>query len=194
MTRTGDIVHRLRHHVVIALTGLLFCAGAAQAQSRVGADSAKRVRRFGRDFLIGTAEGFGYAALDQYRNDPIEWGKGWPGYKKRLASNLGEFYIQAVVTQGLAAAMNRPLDYKRCTCRELDERFAHAVRGAVTDELPDGSHPIAIPRIVGAFAGAFAQASWRPAPKNTRTVAAIVNGTTSLGVGALINMYHEIRR
>ncbi|HEX3865564.1 MAG TPA: hypothetical protein VHV78_02390, partial [Gemmatimonadaceae bacterium] len=59
-----------------------------------------------------------------------------------------------------------------------------------TDEMPDGTHRLAVPRITGAFVGSFAQATWRPSPGN-RTRVALVNGATSFVFGAVINLYHE---
>jgi hypothetical protein len=86
--------------------------------------------------------------------------------------------------------MNRPLDYTRCHCRSTGTRIGWAILGAVTDQMPNGSHPLAVPRIVGAYAGSFAQAGWRPRDGN-RTQVALLNGTESLGIGALINLWHE---
>ncbi|HTE44740.1 MAG TPA: hypothetical protein VK636_05805 [Gemmatimonadaceae bacterium] len=164
----------------------------ACAQARVGRDSATRLTRFGRDLAYGGVEGLAYAGIDQLGNSPAEWGKGWRGYEKRAASNIGEFVIQESVTEGLAAVLNRPLDYRRCRCRGTGDRFAHAVAGAFTDQMPDGSHQLPIPRVVGAFVGSFAQAAWRP-EKDSRTRVALLNGATSLGIGTLINLYHEFR-
>jgi hypothetical protein len=162
----------------------------ATAQSRVGSDSATRLTRLGRDLAYGTLEGFGYAGIDQLSNSPPEWGKGWHGYEKRAASNIGEFLIQETVTEGLAAVMNRPLDYRRCKCHGTFDRVGHAFAGAFTDEMPDGHHLIAVPRIVGAFTGSFAQATWRPS-HGSRTRVALLNGGTSVAIGGLINLYHE---
>jgi hypothetical protein len=67
-----------------------------------------------------------------------------------------------------------------------------ALRAAVTDPMPNGSNPIAIPRIVGAYTGALAQASWRP-PTSSRARTVLVNGTISLLIGAGINIYDELR-
>jgi hypothetical protein len=173
---------------------VLVGAAPIHAQARVGRDSVTRLMRFGRDLAYGTAEGAAFAGVAQWENEPPQWGKGWPGYGKRLASNLGEFYIQEGVTEGLAAAMNRPLDYVRCPCRDFGGRMKWALLGAVTDPMRDGSHPLAIPRIVGAYAGSFAQASWMPANGSNRTRVALLNGTESLAIGVLINMYHELRR
>lgn len=166
----------------------------AAAQVHVGKDSATRLLRLGRDLMYGTAEGLAFAGYDQLTNDPPEWGKGWRGYGKRAASNLGEFYIQESATEGLAALMDRPLDYTRCPCHETHSRIAWALHGIYADEMPNGTHPLAVPRIVGAYLGSFAQASWRPAHGNSRARVALLNGTTSLAIGGLINLYHEFVR
>lgn len=164
-------------------------SGRADAQSRVGADSARRLDRFGRDIAYGTIEGLAYAGLDQLRDQPKEWNRGWNGYGKRAASNIGEFYIQEGVTEGLAALMNRPLDYTPCECRGTPDRIWSAVRGALFDQTQHGQ-ALAIPRIAGAYVGSFAQASWRPSDSD-RTRVALLNATTSLAFGAVINLYHE---
>lgn len=163
------------------------------AQGRVGSDSATRLTHLGRDVGWGTVEGLGYAGVDQLRNDPVEWGKGWRGYGKRAASDIGEFYIQELTTEGLADVMNHPLDYAPCDCRDFGVRFDNAMRGALFDKMADGKQSLAVPRIVGAYVGSFAQAAWRPATTSGRVETALVNGTTSLALGALINLYHEFR-
>lgn len=169
-------------------------AQAAPAQSRVGADSSRRIDRLERSLAYGTVEGFGYAGMDQYRLSPPEWGTGWHGYERRLASDVGEFWVQEVAMEGLAAVMNRPLDYTRCRCRDFGGRMVHALRGALFDQMPRGREALAIPRIVGAYGGAYAQTTWRPGGSSSRANLTLANGTTSLAIGALIDIYHEFRR
>jgi hypothetical protein len=183
------------HARYLIILGVVVAIGRdAAAQSRVGADSSTRIHRLERDLGYGTLEGFGYAGIDQWRLNPPEWGTGVPGYGRRVASNVGEFWVQEIATEGLAAAMNRPLDYRRCRCRAFGARMAHALSGAIFDQMPRGRETLAVPRIVGAYAGAYAQSSWRPAESRSRTNITLTNGTTSLAIGALINMYHEFRR
>jgi len=134
--------------------------------------------------------GFLYAGVNQINNQPPEWGKSWSGYGKRYASNFGEFVIQEGVTEGLAAIMKRPLDYTPCRCTGTTGRIGWALAGAVTDQMPNGSRPIAVPRIVGAYAGAFAQSTWIP-DSRSRLNQTLLNGTTSIAIGGLINLYHE---
>jgi hypothetical protein len=168
---------------------------SAAAQSRVGKDSATRWTRFGRDLVYGTVTGLGYAAFDQALNSPPEWGGGMSGYGKRAASNIGSFVIQEGVTEGLAAAMNRPLDYTRCKCKTTPNRVWWAVKGAFMDQMPDGRLLVAYPRIAGAYVGSFAQSTWRPAGSvtNSRVTRALIQGTSSLALGAAINLFYEFR-
>jgi len=133
-----------------------------------------------------------FSVKDQLANDPAQWSGGWSGYGKRFASNAGEFIVQEGVTDALAAWMNRQPDYVRCHCSHFDQEVAWAAEASVTDPLPDGRHPIAVPRIVGAYVGSFAQASWRPATTTSRLQTALVNGSMSLLIGFGINMFHEV--
>lgn len=136
--------------------------------------------------------GFVYAGVNQINDQPSEWQRTWSGYGKRYASNFGEFVIQESVTDALAAIMKRPLDYTPCRCAGTGERIGYALGGAVTDQMPNGSHPIAVPRIVGAYAGAYAQTTWRP-DSRSRAAQTLLYGTTSLAFGGLINIYHEFK-
>ena len=182
----------LRASLVLALTSLT--SVPLTAQVRVDHGRHTRLQRFGRDMAYGTAEGLAFAGLDQAMNRPSEWGSGINGYEKRAASNVGEFAIQEGVTEGLAAAFKHSLDYTRCRCRGTASRIGHALLGAVADEAPGGAYSLAFPRMAGAYAGAFSQASWRPGPSSNRVQVGLRNGTTSLAVGALINMFHEFVR
>jgi hypothetical protein len=149
--------------------------------------------RYFRDAAQGSAIGLAWAGVDQLNNDPVEWGKGWRGYGKRAASSVGQFLIQESVTHLLANSMNRPLDYQPCRCHHTNRRIGWALQESVTDVMPDDTHPIAIPRILGAYAGSFALASWRP-NSSSRAQTALVNGTISLAIGGAINIFHEFRR
>lgn len=183
----------MRRLAALAVTLFVLLGSPAQAQARVGSDSATRLTRLGRDLAYGAVEGLAFAALDQSRDVPASWGSDWNGYEKRALSNVGEFAIQEVVTEGLAAAMNRPLDYRRCGCRSAGARIGHALAGAITDAMRDGSHRLAIPRIAGAYTGAYAQSTWRPDYVNARLRNTLINGTSSLAVGGLINLFYEFR-
>ena len=176
---------------VFGLAVAIATAASLSAQVRVDHGRHTRLQRFARDIAYGTAEGLAFAGVDQARNRPSEWGGGMTGYEKRAASNVGEFIIQESVTEGLAAALKHPLDYTRCQCTGTAARIGHALLGGVADEEPGGAYAFAIPRIAGAYTGAFAQASWRPGNSTNRAQVVLVNGTTSLAIGVAINLFHE---
>jgi hypothetical protein len=184
--------HAVRRATFIGLSFLVLAASTAPGQVRVGRDSSTRLQRFGRDALYGTGLGLVYGLVDQVRRQPPEWGSSWSQYKRRAASDVGEFLIQEGTTEALAAALHRPLDYARCPCSGTIRRVRWALLGAVRDPMPNGTHPIAVPRILSAYAGSFVQTTWLPASSN-RARNAIVNGTTSLLIGAGINLFQEFR-
>jgi hypothetical protein len=186
-----NVTHRWLHFALAVLA----CVGIgsnASAQVRVGRDSATRLDRFARDLSYGVAEGLVYGEVDQLSHSPPEWGTGWAGYRRRATSNIGEFIIQESTTDALAAVLKRPLDYQPCHCRGFGNRVGWALWETVTDYTPDGKHPVALPRMVGAYAGSFAQASWRPGVSN-HLQSALLHGTTSLLIGAAINLFYELR-
>src|ERR1051325_8490412 len=194
----GTMTSGTRGVLLVAVVGITVAAPVAPpiaapvaAQVRVDNGRHTRLQRFARDMAYGTAEALAFAGWDQINESPPEWGTGFTGYKKRAASNIGEFVIQESVTEGLAPILKRPLDYTRCKCTETGRRIGHALAGAVRDELQDGTYKFAIPRVTGAYAGAFAQASWRPDVGRDRLGVALRNGTTSLALGAMINLFHE---
>ena len=167
------------------------------AQSRVGPDSADRLTAYGRNMAWMAAGGLGYATWDQLMNNPEQWGHSWSGYGKRVASNVGATAIQETVTEGLAYVMDRPVTYQRCKCTGTAKRVNWALKGTITDQMPDGSAPIAVPRIVGGYVGAYARTTWFPSnTNNSRLTRTLIDGTTTLAVSAVINLTYEflIRR
>jgi hypothetical protein len=194
-SRSGELEERSRailRQWLLGVALVVFGATTARAQVRVGRDSSTRLQRFGRDALYGTGLGLVYGVVDQLRHEPPEWGTGWNEYDRRAASDVGEFLIQEGTTEALAAALHRPLDYAACPCGGTGARIRWALLGAVTDPMPNGAHPIAVPRIVGAYVGSFAQTTWLPA-RSHRTRTGLVNGSVSLAIGAGINLFQEFR-
>jgi hypothetical protein len=173
----------------LAMTLVAGVAVPAAAQARIG--NHTRLERFAIDLGYGVLMGLAFAAYDQARNDPPQWGKGGEGFGRRAASNIGQFVIQEGVTEGLAAAMNRPLDYKRCKCPNTGARVRHALIGSVMDETTNAGYAFAFPRVVGAYTGSFAQAAWRPQGNRNWLRIGLGNGTASLAIGAGINLFHE---
>ncbi len=175
-----------------ALGGVSPLVSPLAAQSRVGRDSSARLTRYGHDLLYDGVKGLGYTAYDHVRNKPEEWGKGWPGYGRRLASHTGELVISETTTETLAALMNRPLDYESCRCTGTVSRVQWAVLASFTD-ITRGGRMLAVPRLVGTFAGNFAQATWQPDSEHTHIRSALTSSAMSLVIRSGVNLYREYR-
>jgi hypothetical protein len=179
--------------MVLAWVGASFGPKVARAQGKPAADPYEYVtpKNLRHDVIYGVGLGLVYAGVDQARDRPSEWGSGSSGFGKRVASNVGAFLVQESVTAGLSAAMQRPVRYRRCDCTGTGRRLTWALSGAFADPVPGGGRVLATPRIAGAFAGAAAQAAWRPEPANGRVASALLYGGSSLVIGAGINVIHE---
>jgi hypothetical protein len=140
---------------------------------------------FGTGALVSTAAS---SAIDQISNDPEEWGDGADGFLKRVASNAGRRVVQESVRHGLAAAMDRSVQYERCTCTDAGARLGHVLVETVTDRDEAGHRMIAIPRFAGAYAGAFAEHIWRP---NETGVEIFTTGLSAIVFGAVGNFSKE---
>jgi hypothetical protein len=187
----AHVCRRIAACAVMVTASVVLTPQMGRAQDRVGSDSSSRLHRYERSILNGAVLGLGYSGIDQLTETPDAWGKGWPGYGKRLASNVGQFAIQETVTDVGAALLHRPLDYPRCKCTHTWNRIGWATKLAFVDQTRSGKLKPAYPRIAGAYAGSFAQASWMPPESRSRTEIALINGTSSLLVNAAVNIYLE---
>jgi hypothetical protein len=179
--------------VLMLAASVVVIPQTAEAQLSFGKDTTQRLRRYEHNILYGVALGFAWAGVDQLTDSPEEWERTWSGYGKRLASGVGGFVIQESVTDLAAAAMHRPLTYRMCSCGSTANKIGWAMKLGVMDPLPNGKLAPAYPRILGAYAGSFAQAAWKPAPSGGRTESALINGTISLLIGSGLNVWYELR-
>jgi hypothetical protein len=104
-----------------------------------------------------------FSMSDQIRNSPPEWGDGWDGYAKRLASRQGQFVIQnslSALGDGLVGFEPR---YNRCQCNGFWARTSHAVkRNFVTYDRTETKIRPRIPLYVAAFGAGAIAGTWLP--------------------------------
>jgi hypothetical protein len=127
-------------------------------------------------------------ALDQLRDNPEEWDQDIEGLGKRVASNAGRNTVEESVRHGLAALMDRSVNYEPCTCADFGGRVWNAVLETVTDRDQDGDRLPAIPRLAGATVGAFAESAWQPGEDNNDVLRV---ATRSLLFGTLGSLWKE---
>jgi hypothetical protein len=132
------------------------------------------------------------AGIDQARGIPYEWGGGFGGYGKRLASHFGQFAITNTLVAGGNAALGYEPRYDVCRCTGFWPRTRHAiVRNFVTYNETEKELRPQIPLFAGTFAGGAIASTWRP--ENGRS--AWKDGTYAAlgqaGYGVAVNWVRE---
>ena len=179
--------------IAVALAGALLGGAVGTARAQVEDEwsgearlDAYRGDLFGLWSLLGLA---GTSAYDHIRDDPEEWGDDADGLGRRVASNAGRIVVGQTTRHGVAAVMGHSTRYQRCQCSGFGSRVGHALLETATDRKRSGSRAVAVPRVAGAFAGAFSQMLWRP---DITASEAAVDAGGALVYGAAVNVVREL--
>ena len=130
------------------------------------------------------------AGIDQWRDNPEEWGQGMKGYGKRFASSFGRNAIQQSVTYGLDEALDLDTGFQRSTREGVMERVKHAFLENVTSRKKNGKRVLSAPKLVGVYTGAIvATETWYPERYSYKDGLRIGTGTLITGFG--INLVRE---
>ena len=166
--------------------------GVASPESLAVAEPTSRLVHYGKSLPGSLAVGSLMAGVGQLINEPEEWERTWRGYGRRSAAVIGGYVVQTTIEHSLAALLDRPVSYTPCACPQRSRRIGWALAGTVTDPLPDGGRAVAVPRIAAAYLGALARSSWLP-DHDHRVRDVMVNGSISLAIDALLNLFQERR-
>lgn len=130
------------------------------------------------------------AGIDQWRDNPEEWGQGMKGYGKRFASSFGRNAIQQSVTYGLDEALGLDTGFQRSGREGVMARVKHAFLENVTSRTKSGRRVLSAPKLVGVYTGAVvATETWYPERYSYKDGLRIGTGTLITGFG--INLVRE---
>jgi hypothetical protein len=152
----------------------------------------KRFERYVKDTvgpfrLLRTAAS---AGIDQWSDNPEEWGQGMKGYGKRFASGFGRNAIQQSVTYGMDEAFGLDTGFQRSNRDGVFERVKHAFLENVTSRTKSGRRVISAPRLVGVYTGSIVAAeTWYPDRYSYKD--GLRSGTGTLLAGFGINLVRE---
>jgi hypothetical protein len=155
-------------------------------------DSEKRFHRYVKNTvgplaLLKTAAS---AGLNQWNDNPKEWGQGAEGYGKRFASGLGGNVIRQSVTYGLSEALRLDTGFERSKRKGFWPRLSDALVQNVTSRTRSGKRVLSAPVFAGAYAGAIIPTeTWYPDRYNYKD--GLREGTYSLASGFAINVIRE---
>jgi len=96
------------------------------------------------------------AGINQWSNEPPEWGQGAEGYGKRLGSDFGIAAIGTTTRYGLAEAFREDTLYYRCECVGPLPRLRHAVISTLTGRRgEDGHRAFSFSALAAPYAGSM---------------------------------------
>lgn len=130
------------------------------------------------------------AGIDQWRDQPVEWGQGAKGYGKRYASGLGRNAIQQTVTYGLDEALGLDSGFQKSKREGFFPRMKDALLQTVTSRNRSGKRVISAPKLAGVYAGGIIPTeTWYPERYSYKD--GLRHGTKSLLTGFGINLMRE---
>jgi hypothetical protein len=130
------------------------------------------------------------AGIEQWQDDPEEWGQGMSGYGKRFASGFGKNAIGQTITYGLDSAMKLDTGFHRSTQTGFGPRLKHALLENITSHKRSGKRVFSVPRFVGVYSGhVIAYETWYPERHTYRD--GLRSGSYSILAGFGINLIRE---
>jgi hypothetical protein len=130
------------------------------------------------------------AGLDQWNDEPEEWGQGSKGYGKRFASNFGKNAIRQTVTYGLSEAFRLDTGFEKSKRKGFWPRLSDALVQNVTSRTRSGKRILSVPIFAGAYAGSIIPyETWYPSRYSYKD--GLRSGTYSLAAGFGLNVLRE---
>lgn len=134
---------------------------------------------------IGAAAAVGLAT-----SSPPEWGHGYRGYGRRLASQFGVFTLNNTIQEGTAAALHYDPRYNLCGCASVKRRIGHAILWSFVTRDDAGHMRPDIPSLAAAYGSNMIAVYWYPSRYNPLTDG-VRWGTQQVGITAGMNIVRE---
>jgi hypothetical protein len=127
---------------------------------------------------------------DQARGQPPEWGGGFEGYGRRLASRLGTGAIQGSIQAPVAALMKYDVRYIGSGESGFKKRLGHAVAYSFLTYNQKGRPRVNFPNIGAYYAASAISTSWQPGNQKVASYA-LRDGSVTLAFGVVVNVVQE---
>ena len=102
------------------------------------------------------------SGLQTWRNNPEEWGAGWEGFGKRIATVQAESMMSRGIEASVRAIWGEDPRYFRSEKKGAGARLGHAVSSAFLTYRSDGARGPAWARGVGIVSSRMITSTWRP--------------------------------
>ena len=102
------------------------------------------------------------AGINQARNHPVEWGRGWDGYGNRFGSSIGQRAVANTISFGVGTFRREDPRYFLSDQINTLARIRSAVAQTLIVHTDQGGRTVALGRIAGAFGGGLVSRTWQP--------------------------------
>jgi hypothetical protein len=182
---------------VLILAVLIFCPAIAPGQTAqpgapaplTGREKLElRMRRIVSPMsLLGAATG---AAINQWRDEPEEWGQGMEGYGKRVASAEGNHasYNAIALTTDLVFGLEPR--YRRMPQAKVKARIWNSLSQTLFAYRDSGGRMINISEFAGSYGSGFIANTWEP-KDHSKASDALIRGSIAIAVHAGRNAARE---
>ena len=110
----------------------------------------------------GLAKGALQSGIKTWQNTPEEWGPGWEGFGKRLATRQADVLISSTVEASLGALWGEDPRYWRSGKDGTGSRIWYAVSSSFLTYRPDGTRKFAWARLIGNVRRVAEDRRWYP--------------------------------
>lgn len=142
---------------------------------------------FGPFALARTVVSAGYSTAT---NSPEEWGGGWEGFGRRVASGFGRNAIKQTTVYVLDESFKLDSNFYRSQKCDFGSKVKNALISPFTARDRNGKRVPGFPRIVGTYtASIIAAETWYP--KRFDYKDGLRSGTISLGLNVAFDLFKE---
>lgn len=129
--------------------------------------------------------------LDQARGDPRQWGGGFPGFGRRMASRLaaGDI-VQNSVQFSAAALLHEDVRYIASNQHGFKARIGHAILYSLLTYNNQGHPTLNVANLTGYYASSGVSTLWLPGRHRLWSYA-LSDGSGALALSVPVNMFQE---
>jgi hypothetical protein len=128
--------------------------------------------------------------LDQATGSPAQWGGGFAGFGRRVASRVGSAIVQGTVQAPVAALLHEDVRYISSSQRGIKRRAWHAVKYSFLTYNEQGRPTLNVANLGSYYAAAAISTTWLPSHDNLATYT-LSNATEQVGLSIPINLLQE---
>jgi hypothetical protein len=128
--------------------------------------------------------------LDEANGTPRQWGGGFPGFGRRLASRAGNAVLEGTFQAPLAALLHEDVRYIPTTQRSFQRRAFHAVLYSFLTYNDKGHPTLNIANLIAYYASTAVTTAWLPGTQNAARYT-FINASEQIALSFPLNVVQE---